>query len=171
MTLFTKRVSNGNDDWHLIGNTFDRTGDNVDWGNFSNQRIDGGFRFVNVTIPQGVTIDDAKLTWVSNSDKTGTPIATKIHCVDSDNAVAPTNRDQHNALSRTSAFTAWATPNWSDGVTYHSADFTSAVKEVIDRGGWSSNNALIVLIDDNGTSNNIWNSYINKSKTTINSLV
>ncbi len=156
MTTFTKRIAAGGDDWHTINGTgFDSTGINADWGNFGGNWIDGGFRFTNVTIPQRATIFDAKLTFESNSDRSGT-IASQIHCVDADNAAAPTSQAEHAALSRTAAYSSWATPNWSDGASYDSPDFASAVQEVINRGGWSSGNALTVLMDDAGSGTNIW---------------
>jgi hypothetical protein len=121
--------------------------------NNSDKSTVAGHRFQNITIPKGATITSATMNVVlqENSET----IATNIYCEDADDAVAFANSAgvKPSDRSLTDAYTAWdLSTAWSAGTGYDSVDFSSCVQEVIDRDGWESGNALVILVKDDGTS-------------------
>jgi hypothetical protein len=72
-----------------------------------------------------------------------------IYANDEDDAVAPTDVSEYNALTTTTGI-VWVTgTTWDAGDTMVTDDFSAAVQEVVDRGGWASGNALMILIKGN----------------------
>jgi len=102
-------------------------------------------RFTNVTIPQGDDIDEAYLTVYVGNDAVDSP-KLRIHCQAADNA-ATVAYEVNNISARplTTAYTEWSAADIGLGSKV-SPDFKAAVQEVTDRGGWSSGNALAVIL-------------------------
>ena len=106
----------------------------------------GLFYFTNVTVPSGATVSSATLSLnivnTSNDDPN-----LDIYCNDVDNASAPsTGVGDISARALTTAKATWNATGIGAG-TKTSADFATAVQEVIDRAGWASGNALAVIFD------------------------
>lgn len=122
--------------------------DGVDYGD-----IFDGYRFLNVTIPQGATIDDAyfKLTAFSNEAYT---VDVKVWAEAADNGATfnTTTRTPKNATAG-AVSVAWTIPNTTADVEYSSPDIKTVIQEVVNRVGWSSGNALIILVRNNGANN------------------
>ncbi len=138
---------------------FDATGAFVQVG----KRVDGTdfyelwARFTTVGIPNGATIDVAYLTVeAGGTGNDGVGVLTDIFFNDIDDAVAPTTQAEHEALARTTAFTAWDAENFVIDTPTNSPSIVDAVQEVIDRGGWSLDNSLQVLWDDDGSTTNFF---------------
>ncbi len=109
-------------------------------------------RFLNVTIPQGATIDSATLT-LNITDISGTPDTT-LYGVDEDNAAA--FAAPGNLPSAATKTTASADPDPA-GAGSKVITITSIVQEIIDRAGWASGNAMAFVGDDNaGTGPSYW---------------
>ena len=109
-------------------------------------------RFTGVAIPQGATIVSAVLTFKARLARAGDTVRVKLSCNDADNATAPTDCASLIAKDRTTAQIDWDfTTDWVVDSEYESVDITTAVQEVINRGSWLSGNALMVLIDDDGS--------------------
>lgn len=107
-------------------------------------------RFPNVTIPLGAIITSAYIKLKAHYAESGTVTNARIYLNDVDNAVAPANEAQSDALVLTTNYSDWDNvAGWTAGNWYNSVDFTSAVHEVVNRAGWSSGNAVTVLIKDN----------------------
>jgi hypothetical protein len=110
----------------------------------------GGWRFTNVTIAQGATINSATLT-LNLTQATNDSPALDIYCEDVDDAAtfaAASNNLSNRTL--TTAKTDW------DGTDLGTGDkivsITSAVQEVIDRAGWVSGNDLnVIAVGQTGT--------------------
>ena len=155
MATFTQRVPTGPDDGRSRsggGGNYDNSGITVILGHNGGQPFDSWFRYTNVTIPQGAMINSVTLEFVANGATGINTVRLNIYCNDEDTAVAPTTALDHDGKSRTTDFTAWDGEGaWADNDVKTSDDFTSAVQEVVDRGGWSFGNALMVLIDDDGS--------------------
>ena len=151
---FTQRVPASADDGRShAGGNYNNNANNIIFGDNTGAAFDSWIRYTSVTVPQGVRIISANLELVSTGAETGDDVKLNIYCNDADTAVAPTDEDEHAALDRTTAFTVWDDiPSWSDNEVVTSPDFKSAVQEVIDRAGWASGNALMVLVDDDGSS-------------------
>lgn len=120
---------------------------------------DSFLRFTGVAIPQGATIVSAVLTFTAASDKIIDTVRVKLSCNDADNATAPTDCATLAAKDRTTAQVDWDfTTDWATDSEYESPDIKAAIQEVVDRGSWSSGNALMVLIDDDGSDDTAWRS-------------
>ena len=110
-----------------------------------------GFRFQNVTIPAGATITSATLEVFSNSNGT-TSFSVDLTAQDADSPPTFTTTNG-NITSRTltTAQTLWSTGSvsYSTGQSIVSPNFASSIQEVVDRGGWSSGNSLVVITTPN----------------------
>lgn len=153
MVLFTKRVvANGDDAQRHSGTTLELNPVNETYGD-SGVPWDAFQRFTNVTIPQGATIDDAKLQWHANLNRAGTTCNFTINGNDVDNAVSPTNNAEFDALVLTTAtVNNNNVPAWTAGVVYDSPDLATIVQEIVDRGSWASGNAMLFVMLNNGSS-------------------
>jgi len=111
-----------------------------------------GMRFTNILIPQGSTINSASIEIVPSSDFGPGNVYTKIQCQDIDDAPAfTTSSADISSRTLTTAGSDWDFTSLTAGTAVTTSDFTAAVQEVINRAGWSSGNALVVVIRDDGT--------------------
>lgn len=106
-------------------------------------------RFTNVTVPQGANITTAHLTYGAYG-LWGTPL-TKIYANDVDNATNPTGATDAESRALTSAAVDWDPVGWESGNFYDSPEIKTVIQEIIDRAGWSSGNALMILHRDDGS--------------------
>ena len=114
--------------------------------------IDAFCRFTGVTIPQGATITVATLTLTSEAALSSVTMRTNVAAEDADNPVAPTSYAIMTARVRTSTFVVWDfTTNWVLDGEYSPPDLAAVIQEVVNRGGWSSGNALIVFVDNDAS--------------------
>lgn len=112
----------------------------------------GFVRCPNVTIPQGVTITSAYIRFIAQASDSSTVVNVNIYFNNIDDAIAPTSAAEGNALACTTAV-AWDNiGSWSDGNQYNSPSLVSILQSVVNRTGWSSGNAIQVIIKDNGSS-------------------
>lgn len=129
-----------------VGTTYLQFGDNTNDYHFFG-------RFSNVTIPAGAEITSAYIRVYANFPLSQSDIIySKLHFEASDDAVAPTSFAEAEALSLTTG-TDWdiTSGSWTNGNWYNSVDIKSELQEVIDRGGWSPNNAVMVVCKDDGS--------------------
>lgn len=124
-------------------------------------------RFLNIIIPQGATITSAFIKFTANSYGAIDVCNEELSFNNVDNAVAPTNYPQYDALAKTSATIGWnGIGTWILGSRYDSPDISIPLQEIIDRAGWSSGNALMLIGDGAGSTTNAYrkaNSYDNGS--------
>lgn len=118
-----------------------------------------GVRFVSVTIPQGTTLTSATLTLTANATYSGGAISmiVKGQAADNPGVFLTTGKDLDPTVRArtTAASTAW---NLASVVadTAYSKDVTSVVQEIINRAGWASGNALVLIGDDNASPSSDW---------------
>lgn len=144
-------AANGDDGYGIINSTFANTGNEILWGRIQ-MATRSFFRFPNVTIPKGVTIESAylKLTVSSRYDTVETYVAANA----ADNPSAPTTSASLHALTLTSAVSAkWSQVGTSTDVQYTSPDIKTVIQELIDRAGWASGNAMMIIVYDDGDTN------------------
>jgi hypothetical protein len=154
MALFTSAIAANADDWSCIaafsifsaGSTADKIGNEGD--PFAYQY---GLRFENTVspIPQGATISAATIDFHCSVTQTTNNCKIKIYGVAADAPAAPTTYAQHAAHALTTAFTSWTVPSWTGGNVYTSADFTSALQEIVNRPGFGS--AFIIRLDNDAS--------------------
>jgi hypothetical protein len=144
-TFNTSIVDNGDDgregsfgwqatpgsDWIIVGNPG------------SSQH--GGFRFTNITIPQGATISSAVITLNQAQDSGADGSANaEWFAWDTDNAAQFVNAgDMPSNVTPTTANTTYtqsATTNPTFALVDHNV--TSVVQEIVNRAGWASGNSI-----------------------------
>ncbi|MEE9426172.1 MAG: hypothetical protein V3V18_14520 [Methylococcales bacterium] len=122
----------------------------------SNQAV--GLRFEGLDIPNSATIVNASIQFSTSHDRSETTSLT-IEGENTDNAEAFTHSIQKNitARPRTDAAVFWDPAPWDAigdaGVDQQSPDLSAIFQEIIDRPGWSGNNAMALIITGNGKRN------------------
>lgn len=105
-----------------------------------------GMRFNGINIPQGATIQSAKITFRANSSQSG---ASNIQfwgqAADNASAFTTANFDI-SSRPKTSASFAWNNvPAWTTGAYYATPDLSAIIQEIINRSGWSAGNSLAII--------------------------
>jgi len=151
---------------YVVGDT-DAAWGSVYSGGTDYTKLGIAFRLIDVTIPQGVTIDSCTANLEANASTAGTTVYAYISCEDVDSAASFTGVDASafdvRAANNTTARTSWTTPPFTAGTKYDSPDFASSLQEVVSRGGFTSGSDVVVFIDDfdGRTSTGIANTYRN----------
>ena len=125
-----------------------------EWGDWYGGLYNKSYRFTGVTIPQGATITSAKITFTDSTTGTERALNFKIIGVDEDNTAEFTTSPISDARTRThtSASVDWdATFTPSAGTTRDTSDIKTIIQEIVNRGGWSSGNAIGIYLYDDGT--------------------
>ena len=105
------------------------------------------FRFQNVAVPQGATIDSAyiKLDWEG-----GEEVDFLVAAVDVDDFDRPTDNTYAAHDTETTATVSWNIPSegsQDSGLYFKtSPDIKTVIQEIVDRTGWSSGNAIGIII-------------------------
>jgi uncharacterized protein YjiK len=115
-----------------------------------------GTRFRSVTIPQGANITSAYLQLTAEEAPHSSPTSLTIRGQAADNP--PTFAAVNGDLSgrpTTTASAAWTVDPWLNigdaGLPQRSSSLTGIVQELVNRPGWVSGNALVLLITGSGT--------------------
>ncbi|MGH7416699.1 MAG: PKD domain-containing protein, partial [Candidatus Rokuibacteriota bacterium] len=137
-------VSNNNADLEMVNNT--------EGGVTGNQTV--GLRFTGVAIPPNATIWSA---WVQfQADETNSEATTLVirgQADDSALAFTSANLDL-STRPLTVATASWSPAAWSSvgqaGLAQRSADLSAVIREIVTRSGWTSGNALALIITGTG---------------------
>ncbi len=118
-----------------------------------------GIRFPGIAIPQGASIIDAYIEFqAEETDSVATSVVLAAEAIDDG---LPFTEAQNDITSRTitGASVAWSNISpWNTvGEKHHTPNLGSVVQEVVNRAGWQSGNALVVIIT--GTGKRIAESY------------
>jgi hypothetical protein len=101
-----------------------------------------GFRFLDVTVPNGATITEAYFSIYLYDDAQEATVPVYLQAADT----ALTFTTQKWNLSRTTTVNYGTIGGLQAGGTWmQSTDISAAVKEVVDRPGWESGNAMAVI--------------------------
>ncbi len=106
-----------------------------------------GMRFPNLVIPQGATITSAEIEFEVDEIDSGTTNVV-VYGQNADNAATFTTANS-NISSRpsTTATVAWAPPAWvAVDAKQVTPNLASIVQEVVNRPGWASGNAMVMMI-------------------------
>jgi len=124
-----------------------------------------GARFTGVTIAQGTTITSATYTMkaLATYNAGANVVAFLVSGQAADNAgvfaTSSGNLNNTNRPRTTAVSSVWNQTSIV-GETDYSIDVTSCVQEIINRAGWASGNALVILVDPNTTnSQDEWQDY------------
>ena len=127
-------------------------------------RCNATWRFVNVAIPNGANITEAKIIagsgglQVSRQGSTTPPddasafVRLRWSAEDSDDAPVYTTPADYETRARTATFTDTA-DFWASfpGNAIDEVDVTSSIQSIANRAGWVSGNALALIADENGS--------------------
>lgn len=114
------------------------------------------WRFATVNVPNAATINNAYITFIASStDASAFPTLT-IYGVDADNQAAPASEAAAAAMVEATATVAWTSgTSWTAGNSYNTPDISTIVKEIVDRAGWASGNAMVIeIFETSGTGSN-----------------
>lgn len=118
--------------------------------------------FVNVTIPQGDTINSATLVLTGGGtyNAGAATIQATIYGEDVDNSAALTTVNG-NMSGRVNTTASTATGSLASIVlnTQYSFDVTAIVQEIVNRGSWASGNAMTFPVRDNGSDGAEWQEF------------
>lgn len=119
-----------------------------------------GFCFTSVTIAQGTTIISATLSLTPSATYTpagGNHVSVNVGCQAADNAATFTTTSGNLNTTTRARTTAATTHDFTvcTAGTAHTIDITTAVQEVINRAGFASGNAIVVIADNNGATTTI----------------
>ena len=118
----------------------------------SNQQV--GMRFTGVSIPRGASITNAYIQF--KVDETGSgAISLTIRAQAGDNAPTFTTASRNiSARAKTTAAVPWTPPAWPTvglaGPDQRTPNIAAVLQEVVNRTGWASGNALVVIITGTG---------------------
>lgn len=117
-----------------------------------------GFRFLNVTVPQGSTINSAIFDLYSAQVTGGTTAKVIYYGNAVDNATTfDTSTEKPQSKTRTTATVTkdYTVSTWTAtlGFGAETVDLAPVVQEIVNRAGWASGNALVIIGFDNGSSN------------------
>jgi hypothetical protein len=103
-------------------------------------------RFLNVTIPQGSTIDAAYVSLLCDSGVFNDP-GLLVYCEAADNSAAPAATTNNISGRSRTASVSWTATDIPNGSFSNSPSLITPVQAVINRAGWASGNALSVLLN------------------------
>jgi hypothetical protein len=137
-------------EWNEGTTTYVSNGTQITLGLESSNVKNGYFRFQNVTIPQGATIDTAHVKLQPGTSRATAGVSLVIRANNVDDAANPANYAAAEALARTSASADWTPGTWTSGTDVQTPEIKTVIQEVVNRAGWVSGNDLAILIEDNG---------------------
>lgn len=111
-----------------------------------------GLRFTDIDIPQGTVITQASLELVADEvDSASTSLVIVGHDIDHSDEFKSDNRNISKRIE-TEASVPWTdVPAWTTvGELHASPDISGIVQEIVDRTGWSSGNALSLIVSGTG---------------------
>jgi len=149
--MATYQVSASTDDCYkkLYNNAFYLTSASLVVGKLSDiaPQWGSGMRFTNIAIPQGATIAEAHLTLKSYGSRDGTFVNTRISAEDVDSAVTFDSATfGARWANRTTARVDWDNISaWASAHDYNSPDIKTVIQGIVNRGGWSSGNSMVIF--------------------------
>jgi hypothetical protein len=146
------QVGASTDDCRRENATFDTNGIRIIAGHRDGLVDGSGVRFLNITIPQGSTINSAAISVRARVSDPSTGVKTKITGDDEDNAATFSDLTDYNGRPRTTAAVDWdPSEGWTADTWYDSVDISAVIQEIVNRAGWVSGNALALFWEDDGS--------------------
>ncbi len=154
-TTIERRIVNGSDDAEerVSGNVSRSSSDlELVFDAGGNQLV--GLRFTELAIPQGAIISNAYVQFKTDEINSGSTSLT-IHSQATDNALE-FKSTSFNISSRptSTALVTWAPPDWNNkgevGNAQKTPNLSSVIQEIVNRPGWASGNALVLIISGTG---------------------
>ena len=134
--------------------TVTRTGGDIELGTDHGIPTTNGLRFAGLAIPAGSTISSAYVQFtVDETGKDATSLLFKAQSAD-DAPPFTTAAFSVSSRTRTTNSVSWTPPQWltleAAGSDQRTPDLSAVLQEVVNRPGWTSGNALAILITGSG---------------------
>lgn len=123
-------------------------------GDYSGTNYNIFIRWDNIDIPPGSTILSAHIRWRADTERDEDTKRMVIYFNAADDATAPTTVATANGKAVTTNHIHWTPDDTTTGTWYETPDLADALQEVIDRVGWTENNAVMALIKDDSSTTN-----------------
>ncbi|MEL7001217.1 MAG: T9SS type A sorting domain-containing protein [Bacteroidota bacterium] len=157
-TTISKRVVRSYDDAEeAVSGKMYRTSSDLElvydsYQSAGNQRV--GMRFTGLSIPSGVTIENAYIQFTTDETSSGSSNLTiRGHDVNDSWSFGSSNYDISNR-SLTSASVSWSPSSWTSvgqaGSGQRTPDIKSIIQEIVNRSGWNSGNDISIIINGSG---------------------
>jgi len=108
-------------------------------------------RFTGVTIPQGSTINSAAFQMRANATYSASPSVIRLYvsaqASDNAGALSSSSGDLNTTARPRSTASATVVQTSITGGVWTSVTITSVIQEIVNRAGWSSGNAIVILVD------------------------
>jgi uncharacterized protein YjiK len=119
----------------------------------SDTKLVVGTRFGSVAIPPGASITNAHVQFQADeSHSVATTLTIRAQAADNPPAFTTANFDL-SSRSTTTASATWSPDPWvagASGLAQRSTDLAGVVQEIVNRPGWASGNALVLLVRGSG---------------------
>ena len=152
--VFERRVAAGSDDAEQPSGSAPTLGSiDLDLGQDGGNPQTVGMRWTAVAIPPGATITSA---WVQFTARDALSGATQLTFAGqaADNATTFTTANLNvSSRPRTTATASWTPAAWSQnqaGAAQRTPDLSTVIQEVVSRPGWTSGNALALIVTGSG---------------------
>ena len=114
-----------------------------------------GMRFQNLNIPQGAIIENAYIQFTVDQVDNINPCDLEIFGEASDNAATFTTTNSNiSNRSKTNSSITWSPANWqgvgNSGQAQQTDDISSIIQEIVNRNGFSTNSAIVIIIEGTG---------------------
>ena len=113
--------------------------------------IIGGYRFTTVPIEPGSTVTAASLEFYLSGATYAPNARIRAHVHDNASTFSASSYDI-SGRTQTTAYTDWTDTDHSSG-WYTTQNIAAVVQEIIDRGGWSKDNAIAFVLTRQGSGN------------------
>lgn len=146
---YVYQVDHQNSNAEERSNGYQNTQTELTFDSDSNSYI--GLHFKDINMPPGATVLNAYLEFTAYQNSTSSGARMTIRGIDQNDAndFSPYSRYLLRYISKTSASVSWSNiERWYRNGVYQSPSITNVVQEIIDRGGWQSNNELGIVLSD-----------------------
>lgn len=127
-----------NSSWVVSGS------EDIGW---AGQFVNGGFRFIGVTIPAGATIVSAKLTVKEISFNAGGSLTVTIAAWKTNNPPVFDSTNRPSVVTKTTATASWTFNSSTNlGTTFDSSDFANVISELYAAYGFNNSSIAIAVI-------------------------
>lgn len=140
-----------NDDGTDTDNTLTNNAVSLIMGHYGGYSTSIFVRFPEINIERLQQVTNAFIRFTAYGAASGITCRLRIYAVDADDANAPTNDTEWDALTQTTAYVDWTPGVWVDDTTYDTPNIASVLQEVVNRTGWTALNAIVIQVLDNSS--------------------
>ncbi len=151
-TAIGKVTNQDSDGFEYASNGWvDRSNGIIALGQAGSNELTTGVRYRFLDIPQGATVVDARLTFTTyNSSTSDFNVTITGHDVDNSWPIASATNNL-SQRARTSSSVDWSVvENVQANANLTSVDVSPIVQEIVNRPGWSPDNEMMMLLEQNG---------------------